>query len=325
MKRKIFLLIATVLTFSLTGCSIVSIDNNTEENVEFGEIDETREYIIDTDTLMPSLVERVEQINIFDNFSKIPINITQDIVEGSLPNNYGVNHNIHRVQLNNIFFDINEIAINNDYVAYTTRGFYEIVVPWEEDEIVVDLAQLSNENTYTLNDEATRLLNNIEQEYYETYEDSKHQNSGEYGGVCTYKKYVDFLNENPEYLKDINVYNEYQVLDLVFDVFDMEEEGYDKTKMLSTANYANMEYSDWYSAEFSYFSTKEGRNTCIVVKRNDKGLFAIKATYPKDCTIDRFTGEDYFTPTMIINFATNNYNQKSETYNDYVERMNMNR
>lgn len=317
MKKLKFL---SLLIIPMILCSCSSNQNSTEE-VVWGDINTDIDYT-ENNVALPSAVDRKEKIDIHDFFLKIPISITQEKVRNNLPDIYGNQHQIERIWFNDIAFDINEIANMSNYDYYVDNGLFKMDIPWDENSFIqIEIAQIANGDTYMLDEESNRLLNNIILDYREIYENTQNQVSGEYGNYYTYSEYVDFLNNNENLKKDITVYDNDQILDLCFEIFDMSD--YDKSDFLSSDNGSLLEYSTWYEITNNFYSAKdENYATVLTVKRNTSGVFVVKVKYPYDCTIDSVTGKDYFTPSMIVNFAQNNYQQLAESYEKYVERTN---
>lgn len=302
----------------LTACSRA---NETTEDIIWGDINTEIDYT-ENNIDLPSAVDRKEKIDIHDYFIKIPISITQEKIESMLPDIYGNNHKIERIWLNNVAFDINEIANMSNYDSYISDGIFKMDIPWTEDSFIqIEVAQIASGDTYKLDEESNRLLNNIILEYREIYENTQNQVSGEYGNYYTYSEYVNFLNDNEDLKKDITVYDNDQILDLIFEIFDMT--GYEKSDFLASDNGSLLEYSTWYEVTNNFYSAKDANYAMVLsVRRNNSGVFVTKVKYPYNCTIDNTTGKDYYTPSMIINFSQNNYQQLAESYEKYVERTN---
>lgn len=318
MKNKIlYILTLFIFSASLAGCS----ESTDEESVVYGDINENIEYNKE-DSLKPSAVERKDKVDINDYFLKIPISITQEKVSSTLPDVYGNNYNIDRIQLNNVYFDINEIANKNNYNYFVEDGFFKINVPIEEEKsISISVAQIASGDTYTIPDDSQREISNIIEEYREIYENTQNQTSDEYGDYYTYSEYINYLNNHEEYKKDITVYDKTQILELLLNIFDLSD--YTVDDFLSNNNCQMIEYSTWYEVTNNYYSAKDSDYALTIsVRRNTEGVFATLIKYPYNCTVDNISGEDYFTPAMIVNFAQNNYWQSAESYNDYVERNN---
>lgn len=316
---KIKLVFALILCLLLTSCGF---NKENSEEIIYGDINEDIEY--SDGTHLESLVARKDKLEVSDYFKKIPIEITQDVVKSQLPDAYGNVYNIERIQLNNVYFDINEIANQNVHDYYIEDGFLKLNINLgETDAINIQVAQISNEETNIIDIDSLEILNEIINEYETIYEEDPNHVSGEYGNFYTYSKYVDFFNEHEEFKKDISIYDRKDILQFIIDMFGLK---YSPNDFLSNERCTAEEYSDWYEVTNDYWlanSDDIGYETKITVKRNSDGIFVIMARYPHDFTVDSVTGKDYFTPTMIINLAQNNYYQLAENFDDYVNRINV--
>lgn len=316
--RKKLLLSSLALMLFISGCS--STQNSSEE-VVYGDINETIEYDNKDDDPKPSAVERKEALSINDYFYKIPISITQEKVSSQLPDIYGNYYDIDRIQLNGTYFDINEIANKTYYSYFVEDGLFKMNIPINETKSInISMAQIFSGDSYVISDDATREISNIILEYREIYENTQNQVSGEYGDYYTYSEYVDYFNNHEEYKQDITIYDDEQILELLLQVFNLQD--YTTNDFLSNPNCETLEYSTWYNVTNNFYSSKnEDYALVLSVRRNTNGVFATMVTYPYNYTVDKLTGEDYFTPAMIINFAQNNYQQLAESYSSYVERV----
>lgn len=313
------LLIILLVCLILSGCSNTK---EPEDEIIYGEIDETKNYYPEEDPL-PSLTERVDKLDIKDYYIKVPLNITKEVVQSTLPDFSGTEYFIERIQLNGVYFDINEIANMSNYNYYVDdKGIFNIIIPYGDIQYIeVELAEIYDGDTFIVSDEDYRQLRNIMTEYTDIYQESKEQISSEYGSYYTYPPYVEFLNSHENFKKDISVYDSESILELLIDIFNID--GCKTDDFLTSTNPIQFEYSTWYEITNKFYTSKEdGYIIELAVKRNANGVFAWKIKYPVDATLDNY-GEDYYTPDMIINFAQNNYQQLAETYNRYVERENL--
>lgn len=313
---KLKLIIAFLLCLLLVGCN----KNDTEE-VVFGDIDETATY--GSDVPLESLVKRKDKFNVSDYFQKIPMTITSDVVKSELPDVYNNVYKIDRIQLNNVYFDMNEIANQNVYNYYIDNGFFKLdIVVGESKSINITVAQISNEDTNLIDEDSSEYITDIVNEYEDIYLNDPNQVSDEYGSYYTYDKYIDFFNEHENLKKDISIYDKNDILQFIIDMYGLK---YTPEDFLSNENCGSNEYSDWYEVTHDFWlanSDKENIDTKITVKRNTDGVFVFMVEYPKDFTIDEITGKDYFTPNMIVNIAQNNYYQLAESYDNFIIRNN---
>ena len=311
MKLKTILPVFFCFLF-LSACSSKEDTNN----IVWGDINESATYIQETKPL-PSLVERVDKLDIKEYFSIIPIQITEEAVSGELPDRSGAKHKIFRIQLNGIYFDINEIASRTAYDYFVNEGKFCFKVPVNDGMIEGTIAQIAAGNTFTVTDEAARNINNIKIEYRDIYENAQNQVSGEYGNFYTYSEYVNYLNDHETLKKDITIYDKEQILDFLLDIFNPEE--YTAEDFISTDNCTMLEYSEWYEVTNSYYSAKNSDYAIVLsIRRNQEGVFAYMVKYPYQATIDKITGEDYFTPSLIVNFSQNTYQQLAESYEKQI-------
>lgn len=313
-NKLITLLCITLLFFG--GCSQPQ-NNVTNNEIIWGDIDfdanpvEKIEY--------PSLTERKEEIDINEYYQVIPIKITKEIESGQLADIKNDRYKIDRIQLNNVYFDINEIANTNDYNIEIKDGILNLDIKMENNKTIqIKLAQIYEGNSVVIEDELVAVLSEIIDEYKNLYKDNNKQSYLEYGGYYTYDKYVDFLNENPLLKHDITNYSAEQVLALMQNIFKLDDSI--TNNLIGTRLGNDIEYSRElaYFVTDIYFGNLDSNNKIeLAIKRNGDAVFAFMVTYPNNINVNE-EGNTYFSPLMIINFAQNNYYQLAETYIDYL-------
>lgn len=320
--KKIFsIILSSIVLFSLSGCGNKAQDY---EDVPFGDIDTSKDYKEES-ILTPSLVDRKEEIDIHDYFIRIPIEITQDVVDGKLPDLYDGKHNINRIQLNGVYFDINEIAINKNYKMGISDGIFQITIPQGEGNtpIVTSVAQIASGETDEMTYEEIMEYTDIIYEYQELYNNDEHKYTDEYGDYYTYNKYVDWMNNHENSKKNIVMYSPNQVKQFVLETLNLTEYNIDDFSINSSMN--QFEYSEWYDIPFfMQYEGEDGLMIDISVKKNTDGVFLIMTSYPYGANIN-VDDNVYFSPTMIINIAQDNYYEIGETFQSYVEKDNYRR
>lgn len=317
--KKIFLPML-LSVFILTSCGQ---EPHEEENIVFGDIDTTKEYV-KNDYQAPSAVPRKEEVNIKDTFTKIPIVITEEIKTGKLPTLAGDKYDIERVQLNGVYFDINQIANKTEYNMEISDGILHLSIPRENGTTITSkIAQIADATYLTddkqLDESEYDEVIQISQEYADIYAQTENQASDEYGNYYTYEKYVNWLSENEKAKFNITMYSPQQILNWALELFKLDK---DVGDFYVNTSPDLSEASDWYRVVLSYRYEMQGEDTIeIAVKQCPDGIFLIMTQYAAGENIDE-NGELYFTPTMIINIAQNNYFQLAQDSKSKVYREN---
>jgi len=317
-KRLIFIFLCS---FLFAGCS--KVENNTPSTNEiiWGDIN----FEVDEPELTPppSIVERKDEINVSEYYKVLPINASKEVASSYLADIANNRCRIHRLKLNDVYFDINEIGNMNNYSYDVIDNIFNLnIETLEQEKIDIKVAQLYDGDTFMLNQEAADEYVSILEEYLSEYENNKTQSYLEYGGHYTYDKYVDFLENNNNLKHDISMYSKNQVLLLLQDIFKLEPSTVDT--LIGSDSCNDIEYSRENAYELTHYyfgKTVDNKSIEIGVKRNTQGVFAFMVTYPKDIVLDNM-GNVYFSPLMIINFAQNNYYQLAESYDDYIKYSN---
>lgn len=306
MKKK--LIIPLLFALLLTACG----QQEPEEEIIFGDIDMTTDYT-KSDFQAPSAVTRKEELPLDNIFFKMQLSETEEMKTGTLPTIAGDEYQINRVQYNGVYFDINQIANKTDYSISVDNGIVNLTIPRENGVIKSSVAQIADASLVkegeSLGEEDFEEILGIIEEYNEIYANTENQSSNKYGYYYTYDKYVDWLNNHSSAKYNITMYSPAQVLKMAIDIFGINKSEDD---FYINTNADLLEVSDWYRVIMSFRYEKEGEDTIeIAVKSSPDGIFLFMTEYTPGMNVDE-NGNIYFTPTMIINIAQNNYCQLAE-------------
>lgn len=312
MIKKKFMLAVLSVCLIATACG----KTTEEESLEFGDIDTSKTYG-DTYENHETLVDRVEPLDMKEYYTKIPISITEEPVRGELKDFYGVqNGAIDRIKLNGVSFDINEMGILYGGSYSVEDGIFCISFP--DNSMRIKVAQIYSGSSTIFDEDSLRMLNNIKQEYYETYDEASGYMRKEYGDVYTYDKYVTFFKENPSFMRDLSAYSAEQIFEVATSALGME---YNYSDFMVNEMPSNFDYSDFYESYVTYQLYEDVKETKICVKRSDDGVFVFWTEYETGVNIDE-SEEEMFSPSAIINFSQNHFILMEEPYQKYIDKIN---
>lgn len=319
-KKKIMFVVLFLIILSMCSCSS---NKDSWDNGEFGEIDENKEYPKTRPKSVESLVERKEEYDIWDYYGKIPISIS-DKQAGSLPDITGNEFSIERFNMNGVSFDINSIAVSAGYNDYVDdMGIYHLDLSNGDASMMV--AQIAQGDTSILNnllkenEEVYLQYMRIVDEYNDIYDENNNARRSDFGGVYTFAKMIEFIDEHPELRKDYLAYSIEQRFNLIKDTFGLNEELSIDNVFYNDSAYL-VDYSDWYESLDSFAMLGDEYETKIVVKRTEEGVFAFLTKWKSDSNIHPETGDLMYSPTMLVNFSRNEHWQVEEGRDAFVER-----
>lgn len=317
MKKNIFTILLFILM--LTSCGKEAVDN--EEDVPFGDIDTTKEYVI-KDYQAPSAVIRKKGPDIRAFFPLIPLNETDEMVSAPLKAVTGDEFTVERFQFNGVYFDVNQVANQHSYKLGLSDGIVQIIIPNEKgNPVVASVAQIadSSVNDKELSYSEIQEVADIVDEYNNIYMNTENQDSDEYGNFYTYDKYVEWMDSHEKSKYNISMYSPEQILSYAIEIFGIDKKTED---FYINTNAELLECSDWYRVRMSFrYENNTDDIIEISLKTSTEGVFLFMTTYPYGSNTDS-SGNIIYTPTMIINIAQDNYFQIAEDYKTKSNREN---
>ena len=165
----------------------------------------------------------IKEIANEENFKKLEA--TSDCVSQKylLKDKAGREQNVDRIFFGNTYFDINEVMNTNSYTINVEDNILVVNNNHDTEPLKVEIVKLAEGKTKFLNNNETYYFEYIDllATYNQIYDESNYSRNSN-GGFTTYKPFVEFINKNIILKKDISIYDNNDILQLLLNIYDMD-------------------------------------------------------------------------------------------------------